>query len=57
MATPTDATASPTEAATTLEAWRQDNFGWMTPAENRTFKALIARLTRQASRVTGVTDG
>ncbi len=40
--------ASPTDAADTLEAWRQDNFGWMTPAENRMMKALIAGLVRQA---------
>ncbi len=43
--------ATPTEAATTLEAWRQDNFGWLTREDNVVLKRIIERLRREANRL------
>ncbi len=40
--------ATPTEAATTLDAWRRDNFGWLTAEENRALLRLVRRITVDA---------
>ncbi len=46
--------ATPTKAADTLEAWRQNNFGWMTRQENVVLKRIIERLRRnEANRLRG----